>query len=131
VLEFVYGWAFPVSRMTKTTHDNAERRSRQRFCIEQPVCYTCLSGGRHAGVGKVLDISSKGVRFTTEYALNPGPRLELSVNWPARLNGTCLLQLMIYGDVVRSEKSAAAVRIEHYEFRTRASTPHVCRCHIA
>ena len=111
----------------KTIHDTNERRARQRFQIGQDVRYKCLTGGRlsDAGAGKILDVSSKGVRFTTECALKPGTRLELSIDWPARLNDTCLLKLMIYGRVIRSEESAAAVKIEHYEFRTRASTP--CR----
>jgi hypothetical protein len=113
-----------VSRKTKTTHDNTERRSRRRFRIELDVSYACLSRQQpSSGVGKVLNISSKGVRFTTEYALKHGMRVELSVNWPARLNDTCPLKLMIYGSVVRSENRAAAIRIEQYEFRTRASTP--------
>jgi hypothetical protein len=123
LLEFVHGWFLPVSRTAKTTHNNAERRSRQRFRIEEDVCYTCLSGARPPGVGKVLDISSKGVRFTTEGLLKPGTLIELLVSWPARLNDTCPLKLMIYGSVVRSDNSVAAIRIEHYEFRTRASRP--------
>jgi len=112
-----------VPRKTKTTHDQAERRLRQRFRIELEVWYACLSRQQPPGVGKVLDISSKGVWFTTESALKRGTRVELSINWPARLNDTCPLKLMIYGSVVRSEKSVAAIRIEQYEFRTRASTP--------
>jgi PilZ domain len=104
----------------KTTHDSAERRARQRFRIGQDISYRCLSGKRLPGVGKVLDISSHGVWFTTEGALNPGTPIELSVSWPAQLNHTCLLKLMVYGCVVRSEGSAAAISIEHYEFRTRA-----------
>jgi hypothetical protein len=111
-----------MAQKNKTVSANAERRSRQRFRIQQPVSYTCLSGGLPSGVGRVLDISSKGVRFTTETALKAGTRLELSVDWPARLNDACNLQLMIFGSVVRSENGAAAVRIEHYEFRTRASS---------
>ena len=110
-------------RKTKTTHDKAERRSRQRFRIVLDVSYTCLSGRQPPGVGKVLDISSKGAWFTTECARKHGTRVELSVNWPARLNDISPLKLMIYGSVVRSENSAAAIRIEQYEFRTRASTP--------
>lgn len=122
MLEFAHGSAFPVSQK-KTTNDHAERRSRQRFRIQQDVCYACLSGQRISGVGKVLDISSKGAWFTTECALKRGTRVALSLNWPALLNDICPLKLMIYGSVVRSEKTAAAIRIDRYEFRTRASTP--------
>jgi|SRR5579862_4944454 len=104
----------------KVTHDSAERRSRRRFLIGQDISYRCLSGKRLPGVGKVLDISSRGVYFTTDDTLHPGTPIELSVSWPALLNHTCLLKLMVFGSVVRSEANAAAVKIEHYEFRTRA-----------
>jgi hypothetical protein len=48
-----------------------------------------------------------------------GRMVELSVNWPARLDGTCPLQFVATGRVVRAEARRAAVRIERYEFRTR------------
>jgi hypothetical protein len=46
--------------------------------------------------------------------------VELSVNWPARLDGICPLQFVATGRVVRSEALSAAVRIERYEFKTRS-----------
>ncbi len=104
----------------KQTRDSTERRSRQRFRIGQSLTYRSLSGKRAQGVGKILDISSKGVRFTTNDMLTPGLRVELDVNWPTRLNAACLIKLMVYGCVVRSDTGAAAIKIEHYEFRTRA-----------
>ena len=105
---------------TKTNRDSAERRSRQRFCIGQDVSYTCLYGTRMRGVGKVIDISSRGVRFTTEAALSLGTGVELSIDWPARISHTCLLKLIVCGCVVRSEASFAVITIEHHEFRTKA-----------
>jgi hypothetical protein len=49
--------------------------------------------------------------------------IELSVNWPARLDGTCALQFVATGRIVRSEADRAAVRIEKYEFKTRSNRP--------
>ncbi len=49
-----------------------------------------------------------------------GHTVELSVNWPARLDGTCPLKFVATGKVVRAEIGKAAVRIDKYEFRTRA-----------
>ena len=66
-----------------------------------------------------LDMSRRGVQFTTGEHLAAGRLVELSVNWPARLNGTCALQLVATGHVVRSNPRAAVVRIERYEFKTR------------
>jgi len=70
-----------------------------------------------------LNIGSNGILFTTEDRLPLGRLVELSVNWPARLDGTCALQFVATGRVVRSEQSRAAVRIERYEFKTRSNRP--------
>jgi len=61
------------------------------------------------------------VLFTTEDKLPLGKTVEVSVNWPAKLDGGCPLKFVATGRVVRSDAGIAAVRIERYEFRTRAS----------
>jgi hypothetical protein len=75
---------------------------------------------RISGAGKTLNIGSGGVLFTTEEKLPIGRQVEISMNWPARLGGTCPLKFVASGRVVRAEQSMAAVRIERYEFRTRS-----------
>jgi hypothetical protein len=71
--------------------------------------------------GKVLNISSAGVLFSTETTLSERERIELAVDWPARLNQVTPLKLVAVGPVVRSEEKQAAIRIEKYEFKTRGS----------
>ncbi|HYW43523.1 MAG TPA: hypothetical protein VE959_11750 [Bryobacteraceae bacterium] len=75
-----------------------------------------------SGVGKTLNMGSGGILFTTEEKLPMGRMVELSINWPARLDGTCPLKMVARGRVVRSEDTRAAVRIERYEFRTRRTS---------
>jgi c-di-GMP-binding flagellar brake protein YcgR len=101
----------------------AERRSSGRFPICQEVVYTLLDGKARSErcAGKTLDMSSGGILFTTAETLHPGKRLEVAVNWPARLDGTCRLKLVAMGRVVRSEQDRAAIAIEHYEFRTQGA----------
>ena len=103
----------------------ADRRSRRRYPIEHDVRYKCVSGQRvlDEGAGKVVDISSGGVRFTTERTLGVGKKVEITVAWPVLIDNKCLLKLVINGWVIRSDSKSAAVKIEHYEFRTRASKP--------
>jgi hypothetical protein len=72
-----------------------------------------------SGVGTTLNIGSGGILFTTEDRLPLGRMVEMSVNWPARLDGVCPLQFVATGRVVRSDPRRAAVRIERYEFKTR------------
>lgn len=82
-----------------------QRRDKLRFPIEQDVQYQCVKRDRLSavGVGKTLQISSREVHFTTQHLLMQGERVLLDVDWPARLDSTCLMKLQIYGPVVRSE----------------------------
>ena len=100
-----------------------DRRENSRFPVREEVRYRVLQSkvGQLSGAGKTVDISSGGILFTTSERLQPGRLIEISVNWPARLDGTCALQLVATGRVVRSDKNTAAVRIERYEFKTRSS----------
>jgi hypothetical protein len=101
-----------------------ERRGSKRFAIEQEVLYKILDHRvalPESGAGKTLDISSGGVLFETVQRLRSGKRVELSVNWPAQLDGGCPLKFVAVGRVVRAEEARAAMHIEQYEFRTRRS----------
>jgi hypothetical protein len=101
----------------------AERRSSGRFPIQQEAVYTLLDGKSRSDVipGRTVDMSSGGILFTTTEELHPGKRLEIAVNWPARLDGTCRLKLVAMGRVVRSQADRAAIVIEHYEFKTQGA----------
>src|SRR5215475_7099750 len=100
-----------------------ERRGTSRFPVREDVRYRVLQSkaGTLSGSGVTLNIGSGGVLFTTEERLPIGPTVELSVNWPARLDGVCPLQFVAIGRVVRSEEGRAAVRIDRYEFKTRST----------
>jgi hypothetical protein len=93
----------------------ADRRRTTRFPVCEELKYRVMhKSSQVVGTGKTLNIGSGGVLFTTEEQLPLGRTVELSVNWPARLDGVCPLKF------VRAEADIAAVRIERYEFRTRA-----------
>src|SRR5215831_13985612 len=99
----------------------SDRRGTSRFPLCEEVKYKLLHGKvSTSGAGKTLNIGSGGVLFTTEERLPMGRMVELSVNWPARLDGTCPLKFVAVGRVIRSDSDKAAVRIERYEFRTRS-----------
>jgi hypothetical protein len=104
-----------------------ERRETSRFPVREDVRYRVIQAkaNKVSGSGTTLNMGSGGILFTTEDRLPIGRMVELSVNWPARLDGTCPLQFVATGRVVRSEDSRAAVRIEKYEFKTRSVKPSV------
>ena len=100
-----------------------ERRGTGRFPVREDVRYRVVQSraAKVSGVGTTLNIGSGGILFTTEERLPLGRMVELSVNWPARLDGICPLQFVATGRVVRSDEQRAAVRIERYEFKTRST----------
>lgn len=113
--------------MSTGTHRTAklgsmpDRRGTRRFPLCEEVKYRLLhsKATNITGAGKTLNIASGGILFTTEQKLPLGRMVELSVNWPARLDGTCALKFVAVGRVVRSEADRAAVIIERYDFKTR------------
>jgi hypothetical protein len=100
---------------------NVDRRENSRFPLREDVKYTVVHSRalKTIGTGKTLNFGSGGLLFTTEDRLPVGRTVELSVTWPALLEGKCALQFVATGRVVRSESHRAAVKIERYEFRTR------------
>jgi len=112
------------SRVSPLTGRGTDRRFTNRFPVQQEVRYRIVQARNptKGGTGKSLDVSSGGILFTTTEKLPTGRMVEIAMNWPARLHGTCPLQFVATGRVVRSDGSTAAVRIQRYEFRTRAVT---------
>jgi hypothetical protein len=100
-----------------------DRRVTDRFPIENEVRYKLLEAKQVAqtGQGRTLNISSSGILFTSQAKLPVGQRVEIAVDWPARLNEHCGLKLVALGKIVRSSTEAAAICIEKYDFRTRAT----------
>jgi hypothetical protein len=99
-----------------------ERRRTSRFPVHEDVRYKIVQSKieKVSGAGTTLNIGSSGILFTTEERLPLGRMVELSVNWPARLDGTCALQFVATG-VWYVGSTRAAVRIERYEFRHGAT----------
>lgn len=100
---------------------DAERRTNARFDCHLAISYQTLERPFLSGVGtsETLNISSKGVLFRANEALEPGQMVQISVDWPARLENQIPLKLVAEGRIVRNVKGVAAMTIEKYEFRTR------------
>ncbi len=97
-----------------------DRRTAVRFPIEQDVRYKVFTRTRiEGGLGKTINMSSNGLLFTTESPMALGAKLEVAVNWPAKLDHKCALKLVTTGRVVRCENGMTAIAIDRYEFRTQ------------
>lgn len=108
---------------TRDCDPGADRRSTDRFPIENELRYKLMEGKalQLAGCGRTRNMSSGGILFTSDFRLTAGYRVEVSVDWPARLNDTCSLKLVALGKIVRTDAETAAIQIEKYDFRTRAA----------
>jgi hypothetical protein len=98
----------------------SERRAGERFGIERPVRYRFLDANYGHGEGATLDISRRGMCFTTGVEAPLGLRVQVSVDWPVALEDKVPLQLVARGRVVWSEDGRSGMIIEKYEFRTRS-----------
>lgn len=101
-----------------------ERRMRCRFGIRRELRYKLVEGRTvvAAGAGYTIDIGSGGVAFFAKHELKPGAAVELSISWPALLDRTCPMRLIVFGRVLRSAGRTAACTVDKHEFRTaRAS----------
>ena len=100
-----------------------DRRVRSRFPIELPLHFKIVKEGRsfHSGDGRTVDLSSRGIAFASGEIIEPGTEIELAVNWPVLLSGTCAIKLVAFGRVVRSESGITGVEMTRHEFRTLGS----------
>jgi hypothetical protein len=102
-----------------------ERRNKARFPINRDLRYKLLEGDKivEFGSGTTLDMGSKGVAFLTGNPLPVGSFIELSISWPALLEGSCPMRLIVFGRVLRSSARMTACTVDKHEFRTQARLP--------
>ena len=105
----------------KSDSGGPDRRTNARFPCRLAVSYQALEHPFFSGTAtsETLNISSKGLLFSTHEALQPGQLLQVSVDWPARLENQVPLKLVAEGRIVRNLNGLAAMSIDKYEFRTR------------
>lgn len=105
--------------MTEPAH--IERRAAQRFDFHLPVSVR-KSGGDAEGSGFTQDISARGAFFYTEFQLDGGENVELTLVMPSEITLAENMKVRCKGKVVRVVKPATgnklgiAVHLEGYEF---------------
>lgn len=102
----------------------ADRRGNRRFSLRMAIKCRQIEPPftrNRVIAGESLNISSKGLLFTTTEAFQPGQIVEASIDWPVRLENRVRLALVVEGSIVRRADDYAAMRIDKYEFRTRGA----------
>ena len=115
--------------------DQFDLRSHARYPIALKVRYKLMgtSGVKHAGSGRTLDISSRGLLFETADGTDAAPsfhengKIEMDIDWPFLLDEVCALKIVVRGHIVRWDDRRLAVRIDQYEFRTAGVASHAPR----
>jgi hypothetical protein len=99
--------------------------SGRRYPVEFDLRYKLLHGSQVTGrgLGRTREFCDGTVSFSVDRTLRPGADLELSLDWPLRIDGVCPLQLIVFGRVVRSREDSSTLKIMRYEFRTRSMHP--------
>ena len=98
-----------------------ERRASARFHLILEVRYSVSPHGipPETGAGLITDLSSSGLRFNADRPLLVGLRLDVTINWPALLDGGVRLQLIASGVIVWTSGTETALRIQRHELKTR------------
>jgi len=106
--------------MTLDSVLSRDRRSHRRYPITLRLQYKLLKSGRIQGVGlgQTIDISSGGALFEVDDELPDGGYIDLELNWPFLLQGSCKLKLVMRGRIVRRDGNTFGVHAEFHEFRT-------------
>jgi hypothetical protein len=103
------------------TANGSDKRGCARYPLTLEVRYAVTYRKKllQAGSGRLVDMSSSGVRFIAATGpLEPGRDIELSIQWPVPLDGGVELQMKATGTIVWSRGAEIALRLHHHEFRT-------------
>jgi len=101
----------------------AERRSKARFPIDLPVRFNAGRETGFSGTGRVVNIGSTDVLVACLHKLRLGALVELVIEWPARLDGTIPIHLVMTGRVMRSNTAGFAAGACQHRFRLVGGAP--------
>jgi hypothetical protein len=99
-----------------------DRRGNARYPLRLKLNFSTLTQPTCSGEGESLYISSKELLFAVKESFAAGQRLQVSLDWPARLQ-TIPLRLVVSGQILRSGDSQSLMTIDRYEFRIRGKEP--------
>jgi hypothetical protein len=109
----------------------AERRRKLRYPLDLTIRFRSTSAETpFSGKGWAVNMSSGGVLVASKNPFIVGTLVEMSIEWPSRLEGRIPLQLIATGRVLRGGASFFAASFERHEFRTRNKPAARSRGHI-
>ena len=98
---------------------SGERRLDRRYAFEMELRFHyCERGVACFGAGVTCDLSGGGVRFQTDTPPPAGVDAELRIAWPFLLQGSCALELAVWGTILSAGPGGTVLKMRRYEFRT-------------
>jgi hypothetical protein len=103
---------------TPRAMDQFDRRANQRYPITLEVEYKVPdgNGGQRKGLGRTIDIASRGLLLDVSDPLPNRCPIQLSINWPFLLDGSIPLKLLMYGNIVQVAGNRIAVEVTRHVF---------------
>lgn len=121
-------WRTLVRKMTGSEPSRIERRCGHRFTqFQVPVLLQAADGS--TGTGFTLDLSSRGALLWTDFPMQVGQLVDVSLVMPSEITLGEDMSVRCRTQVLRLEsdhargKPAVAVKIEHYDFVRRELVP--------
>jgi hypothetical protein len=97
-----------------------DKRAIRRFALQLPVTLTAAAGEPLLATAETRDVSSHGICFYCDSAIEPSSAIEFTVTLPTEVTMTEPICVRCSGTVVRVEQSkgrfAVAAEINDYEF---------------
>lgn len=114
-----------IVRPSKAARLRHHGRSSHPYPIRTAVAYRVIGRDRFSksGTGWTILLSSRSVLIESETSLPLERRVDLWIEWPARLENKIGLRLHIYGRTVSVAGTATEIEILAYEFHTCALAP--------
>jgi hypothetical protein len=99
---------------------SGDRRIDRRYVFSMSLRFSYTEHGvTKLGSGTTVDLSGGGVLFQADTPPPNGATAELRIDWPFLLQGTCPLELQIWGTIISTTERGTSLQFNRYEFRTR------------
>ena len=107
-----------------------EKRAIRRFALQLPVTVTAASGDEVPASAQTKDVSSHGICFVCDSAMDANSEIEFTLTLPAEVTMTEPISVHCHGKVVRVDGESGgtfevAAAFESYEFIADDEIPKV------
>jgi hypothetical protein len=94
-------------------------RSSERYNVDLELRFSYRFGGMtYVGTGRTRNLGGETVCFEVDQQILKKGDVELRIAWPFRLHDICPLELVVQGTLIRTDETAAVIKIRGYEFQT-------------